>query len=150
MGFRRRKLRGFKTWLSEESIKKIEEKRDAKQNIGRQEPEHKHSKEYSKKNKVQESTRRDKRTFVDRLMATDAQKAAEKNDIKALYNITCQLSVRKTNTNKPVKGRHGSMLSKPEDQLSRWKEHFSSLLNGIPAENPPDLIEGEELACQLS
>ena len=39
---------------------------------------------------------------------------------------------RKTNTNRLLLGRGGSVLSKTSEQLNRREEHFNSLLNGIP------------------
>ena len=81
-------------------------------------------------------------------MAAQAQQAAERNDMKTLYNITKQLGGRKANTNRPVKGKNGNILSKPIEQLERWKEHFSELLTCKPA-NAPFIEEGEDLDVHL-
>ena len=91
----------------------------------------------------------DKRDFVEEL-ATQAQKAAEKNDMKTLYNITKQLGSRKPNSHRPVKGKDGHVLSKPAEQLDRWKEHFSELLSSTPVTTPPLIEEGEDLEVNLS
>ena len=78
-----------------------------------------------------------------------AQEASETNDLKTLYTITKQLGGRKTNTNRPVRGRNGNILSKPTEQLDRWREHFSELFNGTPVLTPPDIEEGEDLNINL-
>jgi len=65
----------------------------------------------------------------------DAHQTAEKNHVKTVHDITRQLSGRKINTYKPVKGRDSSIFNKPEKQLSRRKKHFSNLLYDKPVEN---------------
>ena len=63
-----------------------------------------------------------------------------------MYQITRQLAGRQSNSNTPVKDRNGNILSKPEDQLKRWREHFEELLNGTPVTQPPTIEEGLNLA----
>ena len=105
--------------------------------------------EYSECDKeVKRSAKKDKRDFVEEL-ATQAQKAAEKNDISTLYNITKQMGGRKTNSNRPVKGKDGHVLSKPAEQLHRWREHFSELLRGTPVTTPAHIEKGEDLEVNL-
>ena len=41
-----------------------------------------------------------------------------------------------------VKDRNGEVLTKIEDQLNRWKEHFQEILNRLAPENPTDLPKG--------
>ena len=105
--------------------------------------------EYSECDKeVNRSAKKDKRDFVEEL-ATQAQKAAEENDMKTVYNITKQLGGSKTNSNHPVKGKDSHVLSKPAEQLDRWREHFSELLSGTPVTTPPLIEEGEDLDVNL-
>ena len=66
-----------------------------------------------------------------------------------MYRITRQLSGRKANTNKPVCSKTGHMLSKPEEQLDRWGEHFHGLLKGTPVGDPPDIGLEEDLDINL-
>lgn len=82
-------------------------------------------------------------------LAEEAETAAQQNDIKTLHNITRQLSGRRVNTNKPVRGSNGTILSKTSDQLDEWKECFSSLLNGTPVVNPPEIEEEDDLDINL-
>jgi len=65
----------------------------------------------------------------------DAHQAAEKNHVKTLHDITRQLSGRKINTYRPVKGRDSSIFNKLEKQLSRRRKHFSDLFYNKPVEN---------------
>ena len=98
---------------------------------------------------VKKSAKKDKQNYIEGL-ACQAQEAAESNNLKTLYNITKKLSGRKTNTNRPVRDKEGNMLSKPVEQLNRWREHFSELLSVTPVSTPPPHIEeGEELEVNL-
>ena len=44
---------------------------------------------------------------------------------------------------------NGGRLTKPEEQLERWKEHFSRLLSGKPVEHSPDIEADEELQINM-
>lgn len=74
-------------------------------------------------NEVKKSCRQDKRNQVDNL-APLAEAATEQHKLDTLYKITRQRSGRKNNLNKPVKDQHGNILSKPAEQMNRWKEYF--------------------------
>jgi len=54
-------------------------------------------------------------------------------DMKRVYNTTRLLGGQKTVQSKPVKDKNGVVLTRTEDQLSRWKEHFS----GSPEQADP-------------
>jgi hypothetical protein len=43
--------------------------------------------------------------------------------------MTKKLYRKGFNRNKPVRNKRGEILSTQEEQLKRWKEHFSELLN---------------------
>ena len=62
-----------------------------------------------------------------------------------MYNICRTLSGKRGAADKPVKSKDGRTLTKPDEQLERWREHFSELLSGTPIDSPPDIPEGEEL-----
>ena len=62
--------------------------------------------------------------------------------MKRGYDTTRPLSGRKTVLNKPVKDKNGVVLTRTDNQLNRWKEHFQEVLNRPAPENPPDLTEG--------
>ena len=65
--------------------------------------------------------------------------------MKRVYDTTRLLSGRKIVQNKPVKDKDGVVLTRTDDQLNRWKEHFQEVLNRPAPENPPDLTEGPQL-----
>ena len=150
LGYRKRE---FKSWLTDATISKIEERREIKQKLNQAKTRTQKleiQKEYKTKDiQVKRSARNDKRNLIDGL-ANEAEDAAGKNDMKTLYNITRQLSGRKSNTNRPIRKQDGTILSKPTEQLERWKEHFHSLLNSTPIANPPEIEEGEEMDIDLT
>ena len=79
------------------------------------------------------------------MLATEAQKAAEKRDLSTLYKVTKTLSneIYSTN-NKPVKDNNGNPISKEQDQRSHWADHFKNLLNRPPPETTPNIPPTEE------
>ena len=89
-----------KPWISDETLQKVEETRKAKQELN------------------QAKTRADKRAYINTI-AEDAEEAAGKKDLKALYATTRLLSGRRSNPNRPVRDKEGKLLTTTEDQLSR-------------------------------
>mgnify|MGYP003683274515 CR=1 FL=1 len=87
---------------------------------------------------------KDKRNYVEQL-AQEAENACSKGDIKTLYNITRQLSGNPTSANAPIRDADGKILTKTEDQLARWRDHFKQILNRPPPVDPPELVEGSTL-----
>jgi hypothetical protein len=77
---------------------------------------------------VKRSVRRDKRQWMDEL-AQKAEEAEKRGGLKELYSITKKLSRKGFNRTKPVRNNRGEIISTQEEQLKRWKEHFSELLN---------------------
>jgi hypothetical protein len=71
--------------------------------------------------------------------------AAQQNDLSILYQITRQLAGRQNSNTKPVKDNSGNIMSKPEEQLNRWKEHFDKLLNATQTSQTPTIEEGPYL-----
>ena len=100
----------YKSWLSQDAIDKIEERRTIKSRpLQAKTRAHKQAgqKEYKEQQKeVRRSTHQDKRSNIDRL-ATRAQEAATKNDTRTLCAITRKLSERGSNSDKPVRGLDG-------------------------------------------
>ena len=90
---------------------------------------------------AKKNCKKDKRAYTEHL-AKEAETACGKGDIKSLYNITRQLSGRPPITNSLVKDSNGNVISKNEEQLKRWKEHFQEVLNRPPPIITPDIEEG--------
>ena len=82
----------------------------------------------------------DKRRYIDDL-AKQAQEAAMQGNMRELYETTKTLAGKYKQSSKPVRDKGGKILTKKEDQLKRWAEHFEDLLNrpapGAIADIPP-------------
>jgi len=127
-----------KAWISDTTWDLIEERKTTKKQLlacKSHESREQLSQEYKAKNsEVKKSSRRDKRTYIDNL-AKEAQEAADKGDTRTVYKITKSLTGGFTNTSTIVKDKNGNTLTKEEDQLDRWAEHFQEVLNrGDPDE----------------
>ena len=73
-------------------------------------------------------TKIEKRKFVERL-TEEAQEAAGRQDLKALYRINKMSNNGFKSNDVPVKDRGGNVLSKEAEKFARWKEHFERILN---------------------
>ena len=70
--------------------------------------------------------------FVDQ-MAKCAQEAAQHGDMRTLYDIAKNLAGDYgKGGERPVKDKNGKTLSSPEEQKTRWAEHFNEILNRPP------------------
>ena len=87
--------------------------------------------EYKTKNReVKRSTRRDKRSHVEKL-AKSAEVAAFVGDKGKVYKITKELVNANTKADLPVLDLNGNILPTNEEKLDRWREHFESVLNHV-------------------
>ena len=137
-----------KEWMSEPTWQLINERRKIKANILAEQNQCKKAelqKEYSNKDKdVKRSTRKDKRDFVENL-AEQAEAAAMQGDMKTLYEVTRKLTKKNNNQDRPIKDKEGNTITKEEDKLRRWAEHFQDVLNREPPEEEADIEEGAAL-----
>ncbi|KAL1445995.1 hypothetical protein WDU94_003677 [Cyamophila willieti] len=121
-----------KPWISDETWKKIQERKQLKQRRETaKEPNEIRTatQELNKKHKeVKRSFRSDKRKWAEDL-ATKAQEAANEGNIKDLHKITKVLSNRKMSQQKPIRDKQGHIIIGESEQLNRWREHFQELLN---------------------
>ena len=130
------------TWAKIEDRKKT---KDSVNNAKTRQQKNEANKKYQEKDReVKQHCRKDKRNYVNQL-ATEAEEAAYRGDIKTLYNITKTLSNRRNIKVKPVKDKDGKTLTKLEEQMERWNEHFKSVLNRPEPDEPIDIEPGEEL-----
>nr|CAH8843517.1 unnamed protein product [Trichobilharzia regenti] len=135
-----RKKRQDKEWLSTDTWKLIEERRMVKEKMIQckdgQEKETLSSTYKALDKEVKKSARKDKRRFYDNL-ATEAEKAAGKRDLRTLYQITKSLSGKRSTQAKPIKDSQGNPITKEEKQIKQWADHFKGLLNRpSPATRP--------------
>nr|CAH8820473.1 unnamed protein product [Trichobilharzia regenti] len=85
---------------------------------------------------VTNNARKDKRRFYDSL-TTEAEKAAGKRDLRTLYQITKNLSGKKSTQVKSVKDSQGNPIIKEGREITQWADHFKALLNRpSPATHP--------------
>ena len=95
-----------KPWISDETWKKVEERQRAKEELNQARTRNQKQLAASKYSEVggvvKKQLRRDKRAFLNEI-ADQAEEAAGKGDLKALYATTRLPSGRKSNPNRPVK-----------------------------------------------
>ena len=125
------KLRsGRREWISDETWRIINERREAKASIERARTRAAKTaarQRYAELEKaVKRSCRRDKRAWTNSL-AEEGERAAANGDIRLLYDISRRLSGVRTNARMPLKDRAGQLLTDRTDQLKRWAEHFEQL-----------------------
>lgn len=84
-------------------------------------------------------------------LAQQAENSCGEGDIKSLYSITRQVggTCRPSNSNTSVKDKNGATLTKLEDQLGKWKEHFQEVLNRLPQIDPPFVEPGPTLTINV-
>ena len=113
--------------MSDDTWNKIKERKILKEKVlaskTRQQTKEAQERYNDKDKEVKKGCKGDKKKYVEHL-AEEAERACNKGDIKSLYNITRQLSGRTSNTNTIVRYRNGKVLTKHEEQLTRWQEHF--------------------------
>ena len=137
-----------KPWITDETWQKVEERKKLKQEVNQARTRQRKQEAATRYNEmareVKRQLRSDKRSFINEV-AERAETAASKGDLKALYETTRLLSGRKNNQNRPVRDKTGKLLTKIDEQLGRWKEHFQEVLNRPSPQNPPDLLQGDPL-----
>lgn len=138
--------------MSDTTWQKVEERRIMKETVNnaktRAQKNDAHTKHQNLDKEMIKLCRNDKREYVNQL-STEAERAAYMGDIKTLYNITKTLSRRKTCKAKPVENKDGKALTKLNEQLERWNEHFISVLNRQELDQPVTLPPGEHLNIKV-
>lgn len=128
--------KGRQPWMTDNTWDTIQERIDIKSKLSATEhltPETKtvlEAKYKSMHKNVQRAVRRDKRRHID-LLASEAENAAQVGDTRTVYKITKQLVDRNMTVQHPVKDKNGNLLNTDEEQLARWRQHFSDLLNTV-------------------
>ena len=132
-----------KPWISQESMDMVKERRKLKFDVSNSRTRAEKlaaSERYGDFNKeVKKSLQKDRNAYLDE-MAEKAEAAAADGHMKIVYQTTRILSGKWSKPSAPVKDRDGKTVFGQEGQLDRWREHFDSLLNRPPPENPPDIL----------
>ena len=77
---------------------------------------------------VKRNAQKDKRTWMES-QAEEAEGAAARSDMHAVCQIAKKITGSSTASTGPVKAIDGTLLSKGDDKLTRWAEHFKEVLN---------------------
>ena len=135
-----------KEWISSDTIKRIEKRKEKKATLNMSRTRAakvKAQEEYTTANReVKKSIKKDKKDYIEEL-ASQAENAAGQGNLKDLYLTTRKLAGKFQQTDKPVKDKDGNPLTSTEEQLKRWAEHFRELLNRPAPETPPEIPPAE-------
>ena len=141
-----KKRKQHKEWISTETIRKLEERKERKTalNMSRTRAgKAKAQEEYTIADKmVKKSVKKDKKNYIEDL-ASQAEAAAGQGNLKDMYQVTKKLAGKFQQTDKPVKDKNGNPLTTTEEQLKRWAEHFREILNRPAPETSPDIPPAE-------
>jgi hypothetical protein len=119
-----------KEWMSDATWNKVKDREEVKPGINnsktRQQKTISRAQYREAYVQVKRNERRDKRQWLDEIVEK-AEEAEKRGDLKETNNITEKLS-RKDLTEINLLETRGE-TSTQEEQLNRWKEHFSELIN---------------------
>lgn len=129
-----------KEWLSQDTWKSIEKRREVKSKILHTKSnrvKERLTTQYQEINRdIKRSARQDKRLFMD-CLANEAEEAARTGDQGKVYKIAKQISGHhKGSSDLPVMNKQGELLTADIEKEARWTEHFKEILN-----RPPPLME---------
>ena len=145
LGFR---SRSNKPWISAESWKEIDNRRELKRKMDSTRSERVREQlrnAYSAKNKeVKRQLKKDKNDWAEKV-AEEAQKAAEQGHLKTVYEATRKLSTKKGKTIDMIKSKDEVLLTKQDEIQKRWKDHFLEVLNRQAPEDTVDFDEDDEI-----
>ena len=141
-----------KPWINDESWKKVEKRRLAKQEMNqaktRQQKQQASDRHSALSKEVKKELREDKRMYF-KTFTDEAEEAASKGDLKTLYATNRILSGQHCNPNRPVRNKEGRLLTIVEDQLAKWKEHFQGVLKRPASEQRLQLNPGNPLDINI-
>jgi hypothetical protein len=138
-----------KEWISNITWDKINRRRLLKaQKCGRRDLSEQQkrllSEEYRSLDKgVKRTAGKYHRGYVDGMVEC-AQNAADKGNMKELYDTVRKTVNAPVSRNVLVKDKNGKIITSVQEQLDRWKEHFSEVLN---SEHPPNMNAETAQTC---
>ena len=139
LGHRTRKN---KSWISPESWKGVEERKQVKKMLAGTRSERKARLQQECRQKdleVKRSLRKDKSEWAS-CIAQEAEDAAKCGQIKDVYDATRRLCSEPPKKIDMVRNNQGNLLTKEEEVQQRWKEHFVELLNRHNPEREAEVI----------
>ncbi len=145
--------RHSKPWISVQSWKLIEERRQLKikkESAQSERLKEKWGTEYANKDReVKRSTRQDKRNWADGV-AKEAQDAAEMGQMKTVYEATRKLCNDFPKKIGMVKDKNGKLLTEEQEIRDRWKEHFMEVLNREEPERIAEIEDNQDILDEIS
>ena len=149
LGYRARKN---KSWISPESWKGIEERKQLKQKSAGTRSERLKAKlqqEYRKKDlEVKKSLRKDKREWANNI-AEEAEDATKCGQMKDVYDATRRLCSKAPKNIDMVRSNEGNLLTKEVEVQQRWTEYFVELLNRPNPESEAEVISDMEVIEEI-
>ena len=131
-------------WISNQTWDLIEERKQLhikRQNAQPNDIDNAAYEAYRNKDKeVKRSAQRDKREWLD-AQADAAEEAAARNDMRTVYRIAKKITNNTSTRSAPIKSKDGRVLSKGEEKLARWAEHFKEVLNRPQPDTPAEPCE---------
>ena len=128
------KTQNRKIWITNETWKKIEERREMKNKLLEVKIEDRIQiirAEYKLKNKeVKKAAKKDKKEYIEKL-AQEAEEAAKTYDIRTLYTITKRLGKKSFKNQVAVNNKNGEKLTNEQEQMKRWIEYTRDIFNKI-------------------
>ena len=134
-----------KQWLSDDTWKNINERKYIKIRLNStytrsERLNNKLQTYYNNKNKeVKKGPKKDRKNYVESL-AQETEEASKRGERSVVYKISRQLCRKTNNNDTPALSKDEELLTTGKDQLDRWAEHFSSILNCTATDrNAPDI-----------
>ena len=142
--------RSNKPWISAESWKKKNDRRELKRKMDSTRSEsvgEQLRNAYSTKNKkAKKLLKKDKNCWAEKV-EEDAQKTAEQGHLIAVYDATRKLSAKKGKITDMIKSKEGVLLTKQDEVQKRWKKHFLEVMN-CPAPEDKGEFDDEDVISE--
>ena len=138
---------GFRThaqpgWMTGRSLEKVSDRKAIKDKMNATKSERLKTilknKYIAKDKEVKNIVRADKRTYMDDL-AKQAEHAANRGEQRTLFTLTKKITNESSKKRTPVKNKDGEVIKSEADQIERWREHFSEVLNSEAPDDPVDV-----------
>ena len=76
-------------------------------------------------------------------LAKQAEHAANRGEQRTLFTLTKNITNESCRKSTPVKNKDGKVITSEADQIERWREHFSEVLNSEAPGDPVDVPNNE-------
>ncbi|VDP72383.1 unnamed protein product [Schistosoma mattheei] len=115
-------------WIAIGTLDKIQEGKNKKTAINNSQTRTEKVKAQAEYKQLKRSIRYDKQKYVEDL-ATTVKKASREGNMKQLDDTTKKLIGKYSKPQRSVKDKESKTITKIQEQMNRWAEHFKELLN---------------------